>query len=50
MKLSLRKLEYLWHTFAFVLLSGAFVPLWRQMSLGGIDPGEAIRCSGCFWP
>ena len=40
MKLSLRKLEYLWHTFAFVLLSGAFVPLWRQMSLGGIDPGE----------
>jgi len=40
MKISWRKLEYLWHTFAFVLLSGAFVPLWRQMSLGGIDPGE----------
>jgi len=40
MKISVRKLEYLWHTFAFVLLSGAFVPLWRQMSLGGIDPIE----------
>jgi len=40
MKMSVRKLEYLWHTFAFVLLSGAFVPLWRQMSLGDIDPIE----------
>jgi len=40
MKISVRRLEYLWHTFAFVLLSGAFVPLWRQMSLGGIDPIE----------
>jgi O-antigen ligase len=40
MKISLRKLEHLWHTFAFVLLSGAFIPLWRKMSLGYIDPGE----------
>jgi len=40
MKISVRRLEYLWHTFAFVLLSGAFVPLWRQMSLGDIDPIE----------
>lgn len=40
MKISLRKLEYAWHTFAFILLMGAFVPLWRQMALGGVDPGE----------
>ncbi len=40
MKLSLRKLECAWHSLAFVLLSGAFVPLWRQMTTGGADPGE----------
>lgn len=40
MTISRRKLEYAWHAFAFVLLVGAFVPLWRQMMLGGIDPGE----------
>lgn len=40
MKISLRKLEYAWHTFAFILLMGAFVPLWRQMTLGGVDPAE----------
>lgn len=40
MKISLRKLEYAWHTIAFILLIGAFVPLWRQITTDGIDPGE----------
>jgi len=33
-KILLRKIEYIWHIFAFVLLQGAFIPLWRQMTQG----------------
>jgi O-antigen ligase len=40
LNLSLRKLEYLWHVLAFVLLMGAFVPLWRQATLDLGAPGE----------
>ncbi len=40
MKVALRKLEYAWHAVAFILLTGAFVPLWRQMTLGGVNPAE----------
>ncbi len=35
MKLSLRKIERVWHIIAFVLLMGAFIPLWRQTVNGG---------------
>lgn len=38
MKPLLRKLELGWNTLAFILLLGAFVPLWRQNVLGGVDP------------
>jgi len=33
------KVEFAWHTVAFILLMGAFIPLWRQSTWGGIDPG-----------
>lgn len=41
-KLHLRRIEFAWHVLAFVLLSGAFITLWRQQTLGvgGIDPRE----------
>jgi len=33
------KVEFAWHTLAFILLMGAFIPLWRQSTLGSVDPG-----------
>lgn len=38
MKVSPRKLEFGWHVGTFLLLMGAFVPLWRQMVRGEVDP------------
>lgn len=38
MKTLLRRLELFWHTIAFILLSGAFIPLWRQNVLGEAGP------------
>lgn len=45
MKYLLHRLEFLWHTLAFTLLLGAFVPLWRQNALGGTDPalGDPVQ-------
>jgi exopolysaccharide production protein ExoQ len=40
MRVCSRRLELAWHVFALVLLTGAFVPLWRRMTLGGVDPAE----------
>jgi exopolysaccharide production protein ExoQ len=38
MKIRLRSLETLWHTVALLILMGAYLPLWRQMIRGEIDP------------
>lgn len=35
--MSSRKLELVWHALAFMLLLGAFIPLWRQNTLRSID-------------
>ncbi len=35
MKIKLQHLELGWHVIALTLLSGAFVPLWRQIYVGG---------------
>jgi len=48
MKLPLRKIEAAWHTLAFVLLLGAFVPLWRQMIKGGADLVEGDPVQRAF--
>ncbi|MGQ9765714.1 MAG: O-antigen ligase family protein [Armatimonadota bacterium] len=40
MKFHLRSIESAWHVLAFILLSGAFVTLWRVKTLGNIDPVE----------
>lgn len=37
MKISRRSIEFAWHVGAFVLLLGAFVPLWRQTVGGVVD-------------
>ncbi|WP_322814961.1 O-antigen ligase family protein [Chloroflexus sp.] len=40
-KKSLRhSIEFAFHVLAFILLSGAFVTLWRNKTLGNIDPVE----------
>lgn len=33
MKISINKLEYYWHIFALLVLSGVFFPLWRKVTL-----------------
>jgi len=39
------KVEFVWHTVAFILLMGAFIPLWRQKILGVVDPvlGDPVQ-------
>ena len=39
------RVEFAWHTVAFILLMGAFIPLWRQKILGVVDPalGDPVQ-------
>lgn len=45
MKVLLCKAEFIWHILAFMILLGAFVPLWRQTVLDPADPafGDPVQ-------